>query len=90
MSSKIQGMQTLDTRKRSRHHKRNQQLQKRTTAEKKKKARKRQGKKCVVGISYIYCASRKLNKVGTRYGVNVFTAADKLGKICAAVPRKNE
>lgn len=56
---------------------------------KKKKARKRQGKRRVVDISYIYCASRRLNKVGTRYGV-VVTATDKLGKIRAAVPRKNE
>lgn len=48
-------------------------------------------KKRVVGIPYIHCVSHRLKKVGSRYGVNVvFTAANKLGKICAAVQRKNE
>lgn len=47
-------------------------------------------KKHVVGIPYIHCLSHRLKK-GSWYSVNVFsTAANKLGKICAAMQRMNE
>lgn len=44
-----------------------------------------------MAIPYIHSVSHRLKKVASRYDVNVvFTATNKLGKICAALQRKNE
>ena len=47
--------------------------------------------KCAVGILYTHCLSHRLKKVGSAYSVNAaFTAANKLGKICTTLQRKNK